>query len=302
MDVCPLCGGEAWIGVRDIATGPIVDYWRAMGYRLQDDFDPLPASLEQRQCCHCGVHWFSPSLIGPAGMYEALARNDWYYGAQKWEFREALGFLAGHRPERLLEVGCGTGEFLKQARRFCGSVHGIEFNAEAAALCRQAGLDVRELKLTDMEGSFDVIAAFQVLEHVADPGRVIERWAAHLAPGGFLVVAVPNQDGVLGSMQEEFLNLPPHHASLWGEMPLKYVAKRFGLDLIGYSREPLNMELYVTYTQSLLKRIPVRAGMVGKIIAKVASVMHRSLIPYFFENASDRLAGHTHMAIYRKSG
>jgi len=235
-------------------------------------------------------------------MYEALARNDWYYTARKWEFREALGFLAENRPKRLLEVGCGTGEFLKQARRFCGSVHGIEFNAEAAALCRQDGLDVRELKLTDMEESFDVIAAFQVLEHVPDPGRVIEFWAAHLVPGGFLVVAVPNQDGVLGSLQDDFLNLPPHHATLWGEMSLEYVAKRFELDLIRYSREPLSVELYVTYTQSLLKRIPTRAGIVGKIIAKVGSVVHRGLIPYFFETATDRLTGHSHMAVYQKAG
>ena len=93
MDVCPLCDGKEWIGVRDIAIGPILDYWRALGYDLQSDFDPLPPSLEQRRCRHCGVHWFSPSLIGPSRLYEALSQNDWYYGTRKWEFQEALDFL-----------------------------------------------------------------------------------------------------------------------------------------------------------------------------------------------------------------
>lgn len=301
-DVCPLCRGEHWITVHEVATPPIVRYWRTLGYRMEDDFGSLPQSLDQRRCLVCGMHWFSPMLIGPPRMYEALTGKDWYYSAHKWEFREALGFLAQHRPGRLLEVGCGTGAFLKQARRFCGSVHGVEFNADAAAVCRGEGLDVREPSLAEMDDSFDAIAAFQLLEHVPDPERMLASWIDRLAPGGYLVIAVPNQDGAMGVIEDNYLNCPPHHATRWEERSLRYIAERFGLEVVCYRREPLNVELYATYTKSLLRQAPVRPGVVGHMVYQLTSLIHRAAIPFFFDVAAGRLHGHSHLAIYRRPG
>jgi SAM-dependent methyltransferase len=298
---CPLCAANRWVSVREVPFAPIARYWSKLGRRLEEDFGTLPHALEERQCLECGLHFFSPSLIAPAQLYETLARQGWYYNRQKWEFEEALRFISVLQPKHLLEVGCGPGSFLRQARNFAETVQGLEFNEDAVEACRIAGLNVQNVGLDKVTGRFDVIAAFQVLEHLKQPGKVLESWVDRLEAGGHLIVATPNHDGVLGGIPDDCLNLPPHHATLWGEAPLKYVVKRFGVELVRYSREPLTPELYATYSQSLLRRVPARPGLVGKIVTKVSSIIHRGLIPYFFEVASDRLAGHSHVAIYRKS-
>lgn len=299
-DACPLCGGHKWAEIRALPMQSIGRYWEALGYRLEQEHGNLPNELVERRCIQCGLHFFHPCLIGSAKLYERLAAVPWYYGEYKWEFDEALKFLAARQPARVLEIGCGQGAFLKQARRFSTDVMGFEHSKQAIEACRESGLNVVLGSVEDLDEPVDVILAFQVLEHLENPGKVLEGWIEHIEPGGHLIVAVPNQDGALGQMHDNFLNLPPHHASLWEEQSLRFIAERFNLEITHYLREPLSFELYASYTQSLLKRTPARAGMVGKMSRLLFMHVHRGLIPYFYETAGQRLAGHTHIAIYRK--
>ena len=64
-----------------------------------------------RRCSRCDLEFYSPRLQGNVRLYEALAKFDYYYGAEKWEFSAALRDVAG--ADRLLEVGCGNGAFLR---------------------------------------------------------------------------------------------------------------------------------------------------------------------------------------------
>jgi SAM-dependent methyltransferase len=300
-DACPLCGGHKSTEIRALPILPIGQYWEALGYRLEQEHGNLPNELVERRCIQCGLHFFHPCLIGSSKLYERLAAVPWYYGAYKWEFDEALKFLAARQPVRVLEIGCGQGAFLKQARRFSTEVKGFEYSKQAIETCRESGLNVVLGSVEDLDEPVDILLAFQVVEHLENPGKVLEGWIEHIVPGGHLVVAVPNQDGVLGQVHDNYLNLPPHHASLWEEQSLRFIAERFNLEITHYLREPLSLELYATYTQSLLKRTPVRSGMMGKISRLLLMHVHRGLIPYFYETAGERLAGHTHMAIYRKA-
>jgi 2-polyprenyl-3-methyl-5-hydroxy-6-metoxy-1,4-benzoquinol methylase len=99
-------------------------------------------------------------------------------------------------PGTFLDVGCGTGEVLKVARRHGWDVAGAEPVAESARMAREAhGLDVRAEMLEESgfpERSFDVVGAFHVLEHMTDGLgflQLIARWAK---PGGHVVIEVPN--------------------------------------------------------------------------------------------------------------
>lgn len=101
---------------------------------------------------------------------------------------------AGRAPGRLLDVGCGTGEFLAHAHGAGWSVVGVEPGARAAAQAEGLGLEVRRVHALDAvtDGPFDAITMWHALEHMHDPGSQLERAAALLAAGGCLVVAVPN--------------------------------------------------------------------------------------------------------------
>lgn len=112
-------------------------------------------------------------------------------------FEECLDRLDVHRPYRgrLLDIGCGTGEFLEAATRRGWEVSGVELSVRAARLAREKGLDVRCCTLSSAPyagGSFDAITCLDVLEHVADPLQDLQRARELLAPRGLLVMRVPN--------------------------------------------------------------------------------------------------------------
>jgi len=99
---------------------------------------------------------------------------------------------------RYLDVGCGSGGALGVANALGWKVAGIEVDEAAAAKARRF---TDELHVGDVltapfaPGRFDVVTAFHVLEHVADPVAVIRRALAWLAPGGLLIIEVPNVGG-----------------------------------------------------------------------------------------------------------
>jgi len=101
------------------------------------------------------------------------------------------------KARRILDIGCGTGALgtrLKQ-RQEC-FVLGVTHAAEEAALARRSLDDalIQELDALDLSPfpPFDCIVASHVLEHVSDPVRLLQVLQTHLAPGGELVIALPN--------------------------------------------------------------------------------------------------------------
>lgn len=98
------------------------------------------------------------------------------------------------RPGRVLDFGCGAGEFLLRMRERGWECAGVEINAGARDAARRVGLDVRP-SLGGQEGfpaaQFDYVRANHSLEHVTDPAAVLREMWRVLKPGGTLFVGVP---------------------------------------------------------------------------------------------------------------
>ncbi len=98
----------------------------------------------------------------------------------------------------LLEVGAGAGQFLDAVRSHVRSAIGVEPDeAHRRWACSAKGLDIYP-SLTDVRGRrFDLIALFHTLEHVLDPIGFLRELAGYLAPGGRIVLEVPNVNDAL---------------------------------------------------------------------------------------------------------
>ncbi len=96
---------------------------------------------------------------------------------------------------KLLDVGCGTGHFLKTAQKRGWKVTGIEPNEKARAIANEktnnAVFDLQDLE-TLPEHSFDVITLWHALEHLPELEENIQQFKNLLKPKGTLIVAVPN--------------------------------------------------------------------------------------------------------------
>lgn len=95
----------------------------------------------------------------------------------------------------LLDVGCGAGDLLVAAAERGIAAVGVEPIAESAALAAGRGLDVRTTAIEDAgldEGSFALVTAYHVLEHMDDGVGFLRTLAAYVRPGGHVAVEVPN--------------------------------------------------------------------------------------------------------------
>ena len=115
-------------------------------------------------------------------------------------FRARVDRLMGHQPapkagHKLLEIGCGGGQFLQWMSSLGWSTVGIEPDPKAAEIARRRGMDVRNQMIDDLDfpdHSFHGICMNHVIEHCHDPISVLTNCRRWLAPGGILSLATPN--------------------------------------------------------------------------------------------------------------
>jgi methionine biosynthesis protein MetW len=97
---------------------------------------------------------------------------------------------------RVLDLGCASGALGAALRARGAEVVGVESDPEYAARARERLDAVVEADLETLDptqlGTFDVLIAGDVLEHLADPWAVLRRFASVLEPGGTAIVSLPN--------------------------------------------------------------------------------------------------------------
>lgn len=233
------------------------------------------------RCTNCGLIYLNPrpvkEIIGryyPVESYysyqdftnKKLNYREWlkraclegYYGSRNI-FKKLLSLLLVRNflivvPKgikgRLLDIGCGSGEFLNQMKNFGWEVYGVEINKESADRGNKRGLDIfcGELGDTDFpQNYFNVVVLSQTLEHVYSPGAYLEKIYQLLKEGGLLIIGVPNIECMESEIFKEnwhdldvprhlyFFSVPTlgHYLEKYGFKVEKVLSKKFSLPLQG---------------------------------------------------------------------
>ena len=199
---CPICGSERWSLVQKEPAS--TDPTRSEAYTKR-----LVSVVACRDCTFVYVDRdFPESYVN--GFYEeragggyALTKENffWWHEATKGSNRHILSLLGPANARRLLDIGCGSGTFLADARDAGWQVSGLEINEDFPRFCRDVlGMaDVRSGSVADPpfpEASFDVVTMLDVLEHMYNPLLSLQQGARLLKAGGLMVIKSPN-----GAMQ-----------------------------------------------------------------------------------------------------
>lgn len=139
----------------------------------------------------------------------------------------------------LLEVGAGYGSFCQEmmTRGLWNEVVGIEPTPALAEICRQQGLEVVEQRVEEYAAStarrFDLIVAFEVIEHLFAPQRVIDSLVQLLRPGGALILTCPNGAGFdVQQLGRDSPCVDHEHLNYFNTRSLPQLLQRCGLQVL----------------------------------------------------------------------
>ena len=141
---------------------------------------------------------------------------------------------SAHAPRgRLLEVGCGHGLLLDEARKRGWAVEGLELADASREHARSLGLDVRDQTLEEAEGTYGAVVLADVLEHLDDPVGALRRSRGLLAPGGVALIVTPDPASrtarLAGSRWWGYL---PSHTYLIPHATLRGLLRDAGLETV----------------------------------------------------------------------
>jgi len=254
---CPLCA----------QPGPV------LYDNLRDRLFDAPGLWSLRRCAPCDVLWLDPRPVATdvGKLYERYLTHDAPEkgGGFAENFRRgvlagALGYSGGswlgralawvpplcdrvagtmmwlRHPwrGRLLDIGCGNGEFLARARALGWEVAGIEPDPTAARIARERfGIDILASSLQEARlepESFDAVTLSHVIEHLIDPPATLRECGRVLKPGGRLVLATPNIESRGHSYWEKsWVGLdPPRHILLFSPRALRRCVEEAGFNVL----------------------------------------------------------------------
>ena len=182
------------------------------------------------ECSRCGFVFFSPipSANSPSASAQSVqtdedytkgmlddpasdaVRNRWRQMAVK---RHAIyQRYLGRSRYRLLEIGCGTAELGPHFADLGVQYQGIDIDSRCVEVARQRSAALVERKdFLELDGDrrFDVVCFSQVLEHIVDPRRFVEKVYSQLVSDGVAHCDVPNHCGLASVLSRLRLNRDP---------------------------------------------------------------------------------------------
>lgn len=118
----------------------------------------------------------------------------WHIGRRRVLNKLLHRFLSLRHGQKVLDVGCGTGVNFAWLRRW-GEVHGLDYSSDALAFCHQTQaydeLVQGDASNFDVNHAYDLLTAFDVLEHLENDSQALATWYKPLKSGGLIYITVP---------------------------------------------------------------------------------------------------------------
>jgi SAM-dependent methyltransferase len=272
-----------------------------------DRLQHVPGEFTLVECVSCGFLYLSPRPNA-----DELQQ---YYPADYLPFRPPLteerssirrfdrliglrrrcNVIAKQKPSgSLLDIGCGTGDFLAVMDSYRGwNVRGLEPHEAAATRAREKyELEIDQCRFDEAfypRESFDVVTLWDVLEHVANPRIALNRIHEILRPDGLVVIGVPNResfDARLFGPAWAGLDVP-RHFSVFSFAHLSGSLREAGFTQVtmsnlngGYYSFALSVRFWLDRQTSPAWPQALVLGMVNSFLFRLASLPYFSLVKW----------------------
>jgi SAM-dependent methyltransferase len=217
------------------------------------------ASLEIMECSNCGLVFLSScdhinddfyETSKMHGNEEPVDIETWVKNTEFDDDRRCRVYSEMIKNKDILDFGCGTGGFLKRAKKTAKYAYGIELEKRLEAYFFDNNLTVYQ-NIADFNYNVDYIFLFHVLEHIKEPIPLLRKLKQKLKPNGRLIIEVPNADDALLTLYKNkafsYFTYWSPHLYLYNAATLTMLAKKTGLIVESIQQEqryPLSNHLY----------------------------------------------------------
>jgi SAM-dependent methyltransferase len=220
--------------------------------KVRDD-----SALSILECANCSLVFLSSlkhiddRFYESSGMHGAeLVPIPAWIKDTEWDDQRRFEMVKPMLPNaRLLDFGCGAAGFLRRAQVLATEVIGIELEARVREYWT-GQLNIVP-SVDDAGGTYDLITAFHVVEHLPDPRDMLKRLARLLKPRGRLVIEVPSSEDALLTLYDcdafQSFTYWSQHLFLFNSRTLELLARQAGLRMLAlqhYQRYPLSNHLH----------------------------------------------------------
>lgn len=136
--------------------------------------------------------------------YDKLGRDHWWLTSKYTILSDLLKrCYSKSYPDKMLDIGCGSGVFLDHLKKFNNDAFGLDLNYDILKVFCKRNHDVKTVvadavDLPFKKSSFDLVTLIDVLEHVDDDTGLITGIKKILNPGGLLLISVPAYNALYG--------------------------------------------------------------------------------------------------------
>ena len=182
------------------------DYYHVPGKLRDSD------CLFMKKCQSCGLVYISDKSHIADGFYENsnMLSEDLKKNISKWEKinkadtdRRIKQFKDSITNKKILDIGCGTGSFIKKADEYTQDASAVEVDSILNKYLSKNSKSINFYESIDSipDGkTFDYIFLFHVIEHLNDPDKFLINLQKYIEKGGSIVIEVPNADDALCSL------------------------------------------------------------------------------------------------------
>lgn len=191
------------------------------------------------KCKNCSLVFANkvPSAKELDDHYSNYGRNDYLSPITIKRYNELLDKFEKYRNNNnILDIGCGIGYFLEEAKKRGWNVYGTEYTDEAISICEKKGIQLNKGKLNpeNYKIKFDVITSFEVIEHINNPVEELNNIKSILRDEGLFYLTTPNFNAINRFYLKEKWNVIvyPEHLTYYTKSTLKKLIQKQGFKTI----------------------------------------------------------------------
>lgn len=211
-------------------------------FKFIRDYQSKNGNFSLYECLKCDVQFWAP-FKNPG--------VEWYESQEQYRVKEFKIYRGYHKKflrlhpvfsknTRVLDLGCGSGEFLNELQKRGCEVWGVDSDRIDIELAKQQ-FELKNLYAMSFDDffkklglpQFNIITFFEVIEHLDDPLGFIQKIKKFLKPDGKIFLSTPSRERIMSDNYE--WDFPPYHLTRWNETAIRKLLQKVNLKIISIS-------------------------------------------------------------------